>query len=67
MRKNKIQTISQKRAYDGYLKIDEAVINETDENGESVQYTRFKLTRPDAVAIVIYNESEDRVVLVRQH
>lgn len=67
MRKNKVQTISQNRAYDGYLKIDEAVINEIDENGKSVQYTRFKLTRPDAVAIVIYNESEDKVILIRQH
>jgi ADP-ribose pyrophosphatase len=67
MSKRKIETISQNRAYDGYLKIDEAMINDTDENGKSVQYTRFKLTRPDAVAIVVYNESEDKVILTRQH
>lgn len=67
MSKRKIETVSQNRAYDGYLKIDEAMINDTDENGKSIQYTRFKLTRPDAVAIVVYNESEDRVILTRQY
>lgn len=67
MSKRKIETISQNRAYDGYLKIDEAMINDTDENGKSIQYKRFKLTRPDAVAIVVYNESEDRVILTRQY
>jgi len=63
----KIEIISQNRAYDGYLKIDEAVINETDEAGKNIQYTRFKLTRPDASAILVYNKDEDSVVLVRQH
>jgi nudix-type nucleoside diphosphatase (YffH/AdpP family) len=65
--KRKIETITEKRVYDGYLKIDEAVINDTDESGKSVQYERFKLARPDAVAIVVYNESEDKVILTRQH
>jgi len=63
----KIEIISQNRAYDGYLKIDEAVINETDESGENTQYTRFKLTRPDASAVLIYNKDEDCVVMVKQH
>jgi len=63
----KISVISQNRAYDGYLKIDEAVINETDESGENIQYSRFRLIRPEAVAIVVYNESEDKVILVKQH
>ena len=63
----KIEIISQNRAYDGYLKIDEAVINEIDENGKSEHYTRFKLTRPDASAVLVYNKDEDSVVLVKQY
>lgn len=65
MKKNEI--ISQNRAYDGYLKIDEAVINETSESGENTQYTRFKLTRPDASAILVYNQDTDCIVLVKQY
>lgn len=63
----KIKVISEQREYDGYLKIDKAIIEETSDTGETIQYNRFKVTRPDAVAIVIYNEDNDEVVLVRQH
>jgi len=64
--KKKISIISQNRAYDGYLKIDEAVINEAD-GSDNIQYSRFRLVRPDAVAVILYNEDEDKVYLVRQH
>ena len=67
MSDKKIEIISQNRAYDGYLKIDEAVINETDESGEQNHYTRFKLTRPDAAAVLVYNQDTDSVVMVKQH
>lgn len=63
----KIKLISEQREYDKYFKIDKSVVEETAEDGSTQTYERFKLTRPDAVAIVVYNESEDKVILVRQH
>jgi nudix-type nucleoside diphosphatase (YffH/AdpP family) len=66
MGKPEIKVISEKRVYDGYLKVDEGIVEET--NGEEKeQYSRFKLVRPDAVAIVLYNKDTDEVILVRQH
>lgn len=67
MSKSTIKILSEERAYDGYLKIDKASIEETSESGESIIYDRFKLTRPNAVAVIIYNIDEDTVVLVKQH
>lgn len=64
---NKIEIVSEERDYDGYLKIDKAIVKDTDESGNETTYSRFKLTRPDAVAILVYNIDEDSVVLVKQH
>jgi len=64
--KKKIEVISESRAYDGYLKIEEAIIKETDSE-DQVQYSRFALKRPDAAAILVYNADEDTVILVKQH
>lgn len=66
-KKIEIKVLSETRDYDGYLKIDKAVISETSEDGTSITYDRFKLVRPDAVAVILYNSDEDEVVLVRQH
>ncbi|MEK6829887.1 MAG: NUDIX hydrolase [Nanoarchaeota archaeon] len=67
MSKVNIEVVSEEREYDGYFKIDKATVKETKESGESITYDRFKLTRPDAVAVVVYNADEDTVVLVKQH
>jgi ADP-ribose pyrophosphatase len=63
----KIEVIAQKRVYDEYLKIDEGTVKETSETGEETTYSRFALTRPDAVAVLVYNSDTDEVVLVKQH
>jgi ADP-ribose pyrophosphatase len=63
----KIKVIAEQREYDKYFKIDKGIVEETTEDGSVQTYDRFKLTRPDAVAVVVYNESEDKVILVRQH
>ncbi len=67
MSKVNIEVSSEERVFDGYLKVDKANIKETKESGEETTYSRFKLTRPDAVAIIIYNSDDDTVILVKQH
>ena len=64
--KKKIEIVSEELVYDGYLKITEAVVKESD-GEEQIQYSRFALKRPDAAAILVYNADEDTVVLVKQH
>jgi len=67
MNKINIEIKAEKRVYDGYLKIEEGFVSEI-ENGEvTVEYSRFALNRPNAVAVLVYNSDEDTVVLVRQH
>lgn len=67
MNKPTIELISEERDYDKYLKIDKATVKETSESGEETTYNRFKLTRPDAVAVILYNSDDDTVVLLKQH
>lgn len=67
MNKPTIELISEERDYDKYLKIDKATVKETSESGEETTYSRFKLTRPDAVAVILYNSDDDTVVLIKQH
>lgn len=62
-----IKIISESRVYDGYIKVDEAILNESDGTEKGIQYSRFKITRPDAAAILVYNAEEDTVILVKQH
>jgi len=56
----------EERAYDGYFKIDQAEMQEIHESGEIKTFKRFKVTRPDAVGILVYNESSRKIILVRQ-
>ncbi len=65
---NIVEVVGEKRVYDKYLKVDEGFIKETNElTGEEIMYSRFKITRPDAVAIMLYNSDSDSVILVKQH
>lgn len=67
MQKRKVEIIKEKRVYNGYTKVDEALIKDTLEDGSSSTYTRQKVARPDAVTGLIYNVDTESVVLVRQH
>lgn len=64
--KKEIKIIGESRAYDSYFKIDEAKVEEKQPDGTSVEYSRFKLTRPDAVTVLVFNEDTGNVILVKQ-
>lgn len=64
----KKEVASENRVFDGYIKIDMGTVNEINESGTVVDtYSRFKVVRPDAVAVLIYNSDDDTVVLIKQH
>ena len=67
MSKREIKIIEEKRVYDGYTKIDEALIQDTLESGKTSTYTRQRVVRFDAVVGLIYNRDTENVVLVRQY
>lgn len=54
------------REYDGYFKIDSSVVNEFENGVFKDSYTRYKLTRPDASTILVFNEETKKVILVKQ-
>ena len=63
---SEIRIASEYRGYDSYFKVDIARIEEIDGGKVSSTYDRFKLTRPDAVGILVYNEDSKKVILVKQ-
>ena len=67
MGKRTVEIKDEKRVYDGYLKVNEATIKDTLENGTVLEYKRQKVESCDAVAGLIYNTDTESVVLVRQH
>lgn len=67
MKKRTVKILEEKRVYDGYTKVDEALIEDTLEDGSISQYTRQKITRPNAVTGLIYNVDTECIVLVKQH
>ena len=66
MKENKIKILEEKRVFDKYLKVDSALIKHTLKDNSTVEYTRFKVERPDAVIVLLYNKTKDTVVLVKQ-
>lgn len=54
------------REFDGYFKVDTAVVDEF-ENGIYTGFQkRSKLTRKDAVAVLLYNEDTKKLILAKQ-
>lgn len=52
--------------YDKYFKVESAKITET-VNGEfKAAYKRYRLVRPDAAGVLLYNVDTDKVILVKQ-
>ncbi len=54
------------RDYDKYFKIDSVVIDELEDGKFTTSYTRYKLSRPDAVALLVFNKDTNKVILVKQ-
>ena len=61
----KVTVISEERVYDEYLKIDKGIVKH-EKNGSTEEYSRYKLTRPDAVACLVLNKDTDKFILVKQ-
>ena len=62
----KIKVLSESRAFDSYFKVDKALVSHDKGDGTTETYPRYKLTRPDAVAVLIVNEDTEKVTLVKQ-
>jgi nudix-type nucleoside diphosphatase (YffH/AdpP family) len=65
--KRKADKIKEENVYNGYLKIEEASIKYTDEQGKESIYSRQKIKTHDAVAGLIYNIDTESFVLVKQY
>lgn len=63
---DKITILSEIRAFDSYFKVDKALVSHDKEDGTTETYSRYKLTRPDAVAVLILNKDTEKVTLVKQ-
>jgi ADP-ribose pyrophosphatase len=61
-----IKVLSEIRAFDSYFKVDKALVSHDKGDGTTETYPRYKLTRPDAVAVLIVNEDTEKVTLVKQ-
>ena len=63
----KVRILKEKREYDGFFKIDKAVLQYEKFNGEmSEEITRLNFNRGDSVAVLLYDERKDSVILVKQ-
>lgn len=62
----RIKVLSESRAFDSYFKVDKALVSHDKGDGTTDTYPRYKLTRPDAVAVLIVNEDTEKVTLVKQ-
>jgi nudix-type nucleoside diphosphatase (YffH/AdpP family) len=61
-----IKLQKENRLFDGYFKVDAVVVDEFQDGKYTSSYNRFKLTRPDAVTILVFNEDTRKVTLVKQ-
>ena len=63
---NQIKVLSEIIAFDSYFKVDKALVSQENEDGTTETYSRYKLTRPDAVAVLILNKETQKITLVKQ-
>lgn len=66
MSNKKTEIIKEERVFDGYFKVDQITVKETAEDGTESEYNRSKLSRPNAVAVLIFNEDTQKITLVKQ-
>jgi len=64
--KKEIRVVSEDRVFNSYFKVDSAVVAEKQDDGSEITYNRFKLTRLDAVTVLVFNEDTKKVTLVKQ-
>ncbi|MFH1319542.1 MAG: NUDIX hydrolase [Bacteroidota bacterium] len=57
----------EKRIFDNYFKVDEALVKHTSKEGKVTEFSKMKLIRKDASAVFIYNEETGKVIFVKQY
>ena len=63
----KVRVLEESREYDGFFKIDKATLQYEKFDGEmSEEITRLNFNRGDSVAVLLYDEKKDSVILVKQ-
>ena len=63
----KVRILKENREYDGFFKIDKAVLQYEKFSGDmSEEITRLNFDRGDSVAVLLYDEKKDSVILVKQ-
>lgn len=63
----KVQVIKKERPLDSFFKVDVATLKHEKFDGSwSEEIIRYNLTRPEAVAVLIYLEDKDKLLLIRQ-
>lgn len=65
--KRTVKIAGEARVFNGYTKVDKALIEDVLESGKVDKYSREKVVRPDAVTGLIYNTDTETVVLIRQY
>lgn len=66
MSNKKTEFVNEERVFDEYFKVDQLTVKETAEDGTESTYFRSKLARPNAVAILVFNEDTQKITLVKQ-
>lgn len=67
MKKRRVEILSQGREYDGFFKIDKAVLRyERFDGTMSEPVTRLNFNRGDSVGVLLYDPAEEAVILVEQ-
>lgn len=66
MNKREIRLQKEIRDYDKYFKIDSVVVDELEDGKFTKSHTLYKLSRPDAVALLVFNKDTNKVILVKQ-
>jgi nudix-type nucleoside diphosphatase (YffH/AdpP family) len=63
----RVRILKESREYDGFFKIDKAVLQYERFDGEmSEEITRLNFNRGDSAAVLLYDEKKDSVILVKQ-
>lgn len=66
MSKKELKLSSESRVYNGYFKIDETEVSEFENGIFQDSYKRYKLTRPDAVTVLLFNKDTNCIILIKQ-
>lgn len=61
-----IKLQEEKRVFDEYFQVDRVVVDEFENGIYKSSIKRYKLTRKDAVAVLLYNEDTKKVILAKQ-